>query len=412
MDTNPPSSAYSNNYDLCQGSAYGYIQIWNNGYGLHEANSYSCTNGGYGVPCTVTIDTPWGTNAPDPITQPTNPSGTAGCQLTALEAPDTTLTAPTPASGQPNFQYELSATISNGADMILALDPQTVPTTTTTLYGDTFGATGDNGVGTIAGRIQSLSGLGSPVIIPFTPLPGDTVNPDLWCNYGATSTSTGTWINWGLASQLSTTTAQGTGAGGTGIREASCYQSLSGWSLLNPVEWVLGGLRDLGCLIKTYAIPNNAELNTTPLTTALEYHQPFSFVAGGLNAIGTVASQINTAIATGACTPPYVQPFSSAQLKDVGSHYAAFTISLPVPSDLGCTGPDATTAGDLFGYRALIRDILTVVLIATAIVTGWRMSPWSKPGDAVTILESYGTLNLDGDYIETIQTNEGSDGPS
>ena len=134
---------------------------------------------------------------------------------------------------------------------------------------------------------------------------------------------------------------------------------------------------------------------------------PTAYVVESFTAATTLYNGITTALGDGACDAPAIYPWAST----TGTFHflSTYGVTMPVPSDLGCSGPNSSTVGNIFGWRPWIYDfeVFSVYLTLTAIL--WRMSPWHRNGDGIEIIESFGGLNIWGDYIPTHQTNEGSD---
>jgi hypothetical protein len=212
----------------------------------------------------------------------------------------------------------------------------------------------------------------------------------------------------------------GAGAGCSGGQTSTpvgCSTDLSaclhgagaGLSLTNPASWVGAGLDGMGCVLQWAFVPGS--LNTGGFTAPITGHAPYTYIADGVSAVNTFLGSINGSLAGNVCDAPVID-VNFGTLSHVGSP-GHLHLGLPAPQSLGCTDAAASYAssghgvGDLFGFRTLVRDVLAFGVWATAALVGWRMSPWSKPGDGVEMVAGAG-LNNDGDYVDTFWTNEGS----
>jgi len=108
--------------------------------------------------------------------------------------------------------------------------------------------------------------------------------------------------------------------------------------------------------------------------------------------------------------PRIAAPFGG--LSHVGG-VSSFGMTLPVSATLGCSDPargyasSGHSVGDLFGFRVLIRDLLTLAVWAGTAYTALRMMPFTD-GIAPRVIARGAGLNLDGEYVDTAWTNEGS----
>ena len=197
--------------------------------------------------------------------------------------------------------------------------------------------------------------------------------------------------------------------GGGSFDEGQCFAS-AGWSLDNPVSWVTGALHDGQCILEWLFIPaNNAAAG---LTSSITGHVPFMWVADTVDAVNTLLGGVTTGISAGGCDAPRIG-FPKASLAHTGAG-TSFGVTLPTPSSLGCAGAStlggASGAGDLFGFRTLVRDVLALGLWLGVLLLAWRMTPWSRPGDGMEVFAAGGTIEgRDINGTEVFQTNEGSD---
>ena len=201
---------------------------------------------------------------------------------------------------------------------------------------------------------------------------------------------------------------QGNNGGASNLQ--SCFDNISAnfnWNLLNDAFQFAEGSAQLAiCGLTWLFVPTSTQMSglTTPLITSLNTHIPTSYLTDGVASITTINSALSSSIASGACTPFTFAPFTGTTT-GAGKYLASLSITLPAPSDLGCGGTQSTTVGDLYGMRGWIRDIFQfAILLATALII-WKMTPWSRRGDAMHVIASF--TNDEGATF--YQTNEGSD---
>jgi hypothetical protein len=111
------------------------------------------------------------------------------------------------------------------------------------------------------------------------------------------------------------------------------------------------------------------------------------WVLDSIAAANTIVGGVNTGIADGACDAPAITPpFHNLPHVGIASDP---TYQLPAPSGLGCTvngGSSGQTAGNLFGFRTVVRDVLSLILWLGVFLIGWRMMPWSRRGDGAEVV--------------------------
>jgi hypothetical protein len=230
------------------------------------------------------------------------------------------------------------------------------------------------------------------------------IGAEAWCY----STSTTTWFDLGSINALVghvIGTVQGDSTG-SAIIDCSTFPSISigfnvGTDLANTARWTV-------CATKWLLIPTAW---SKVLPTGLNGKPPFLWVSDATAGITTMYNGITSSLASNKCAGPQVQPFHSftAGIFATNSTIHNFTIALPSPASVGCAATSTNqNAGEIFGARAWIRAVELFGLTLAFMATIWRLLPWSHNSDA-EIIERFGGLNLDGDYIDTRQTNEGSD---
>lgn len=148
----------------------------------------------------------------------------------------------------------------SSADAIVAVDDAYTTGSPVDVYGKSFVLPGLE-------DMKAGGNLSSPGIISFQAAVGDVVNPDFWCY----STSGG-WVQWGtfgsIQSSGGTCTGSNCGAGGGGpgspgsgtggpFSLGSCLDG-TGFSWTDPTTWVLGGIKDMGCVLQWLFEPSSS----------------------------------------------------------------------------------------------------------------------------------------------------------
>ena len=150
---------------------------------------------------------------------------------------------------------------------------------------------------------------------------------------------------------------------------------------LNPATWVPGLVSDIGCLLSWAFLP--LSISTTALADPVIGAFPFNWLNDGMDGVSTLLSGFNDAASQSACDAPSIGtgPFSvSGRTLSVGA-------TLPAPASLGCSGDQSSNAGELFGYRSDIRNVLVLMTWLGALALVWRMMPWvGKKADEMPLL--------------------------
>jgi hypothetical protein len=157
----------------------------------------------------------------------------------------------------------------------------------------------------------------------------------------------------------------------------------------------------MGCVLSWAFIP--ASVNTSTLSAPFITTFPGVYVDNVTTAANTLLVDLTADVGGDACAAP---SFSIPEISLVT--HSPVVVTLPAPSDLGCTGTGDATSGDLFGYRAPIRDVETFGVYMLGFYAIWRMMPWVKedpplefgqpyPGGPVGVRERDGSIRLDGD---------------
>jgi hypothetical protein len=169
----------------------------------------------------------------------------------------------------------------------------------------------------------------------------------------------------------------------TGDLENVLEGGLSGVGL--GVTALTGAVVDLPALIAE-GITNGLETLFEPSTTSVDELTdqaqdtfPISWVATGVTDVQTVTGAAHTGVGGSDCGP-YVGFPSTGVLPGFG-------VRLPSP-DTSCPGNGAggvqtaqdKSAGSLFGYRVIVRDLLALVVVLGFILRLIRSAPWS-PGE-------------------------------
>lgn len=324
-----------------------------------------------------------------------------GCQFSTATGD---LTKPT-SDGTSFYPYTIDFTGS--ADAIVLVDDASTDATTTTLYGKSFTSDSAFDLGNGAGTVSS------PDTFQFTPQSGDVVNPHMWCHTGGSGT-TGTWVDWGLLSSFEATqgyTPPANGPAGIG----ACLDA-TGFSWDHPSTWVIGGLKDAACVAKWAFEPTMCNdaitascVNYTSTLSDLNTRIPTAYISQTVSAMTTMYTGVNAAMSDGACAAPNIDPWHS--VTGPLASLSNFHFQLPAPADLGCTGPNDATVGELFGYRTFLLDLFTFGIWMSTAAILWRMTPWHRAGDGIEIVEQFGGLSdhFMENGVEVRQTNEGSD---
>jgi hypothetical protein len=157
-------------------------------------------------------------------------------------------------------------------------------------------------------------------------------------------------------------------------------------------------VKGIACVFDWAFIPES--ISTSALSSPFTTTFPGTWVADGLNGLSTLKGGFDSAVGASACDAP--------TLGEPGfSHVPAFSVQLPAPASLGCTtAVDATTGGELFGFRSIVRTSLVFLVWIGALMLCWRFMPWykGKPDDLPTSLDKLGgSFEDDGSYEYTVQ---------
>lgn len=409
------SSAYSstddekwNGTDLSINEALAQAEY---SYGSSLPGYYS-TNLEIGTITCSTLPTSWGATMPaEYLTGGSATIADAPCTLVAVNGPTY---QPLP-GGDTGVDAGTDSTytfvVSGGADYI-AVDPVDEPGD---VGGTGYGSSEDGDIdfgGIWVGADSGFAHVGSngEASVSFT-WAYTTVNPDPWfyCVDG------GSAVQWGDADDAPTgSPADGTIPSG-GSADVDCYAT-DGMELDHPSTWISGGLHDLKCLLIALVVPENSAgqpaFPTSDLTSPFVSHVPFEWIYTAGTALHTIESGMTAGIAGGACDAPRINLPGHTLLHTGGG---SFGVQLPTPTSLDCSGAPASYtesangAGDLFGFRSLIRTILALGVWLAVLLICWRMMPWSKSGDGVEVLTAGGTIEgFDQNGVEVMQTNERS----
>lgn len=241
-----------------------------------------------------------------------------------------------------------------------------------------------------------LDATGSPQAVDLVMSATATVYPHFYCWNGAALYDLGPPGGVGNTTECAlggTTSCTPTGGGasvcgygGVEVGTAGCAVDLSvcldstGLGL-NPVTWVPGLVSDMGCLLSWAFLP--LSISTTSLADPIIGAFPFNWLNDGMDGVSTLLSGFNDAASQSACDAPSfgTGPFSvSGRTLSVGA-------TLPAPASLGCSGDQAASAGELFGYRSNIRNIFVLITWLGALALVWRMMPWvGKKADEMPLL--------------------------
>ena len=328
-------------------------------------NYFTCHNGNFAYPAYPSITYTGGTTTPND----------GPCTLNGFQGDGSS----TPATANQSSTYTFDW---SGPTQYIAVDPGVGDTPTQTFQGQTFGTNAE---------FANTATTGSPTGISVTFNKGELIDPALWC-YDA-----GTWYSWGYAESAATVSAtclQAAACTPVPASEVCVNQAATGISLYNPLSWVGAGW-DIGvCELQVLFVPTSAAW--TPFTNDVSSRPPYTWIADAFSGVSTLTAGMTSGLSSGVCSAPSISPFSnsgsgsSTPLLHVGSGFSSFTITLPAPSALGCTGTDDTTVGNLFGFRSALRAIMLLGVLLLALALGWRMMPWSKDGDGFHIVESAG----------------------
>lgn len=331
------------------------------------------------------------------------------CQSVSITGPGVGADSYTYDAGQ---EYSFELEYSGGADQF-AVDPEDGASATGPMFGsqqlhtDATVATAENvPVGGAPGYYTSH--------INMQPTATGQWNPVFYCLSGGQNWTFGG--SGGLPPAGSGLSSCGAGQTsspvGCSIALGQCLSNAgAGLSLTNPATWVGALLDGIGCVLQWAFVP--ASISGSALVSPITSHAPYTYVADGISAANTLIGGVNGGLAGNGCSAPTIAiPFSS--LTHVGN-VSSFSISAPAPASQGCSDPGAKYAptgksvGDLFGYRTVIRDVLVLAVWVGALVAVWYMFPWAKGDSSVVWVAKGAGLNLDGDYVDTYWTREGSD---
>jgi hypothetical protein len=359
-----------------------------------------------GLTCSGTAGA-WG--AALPLTFFTGGSGSAGdAPCTLLDVTQSVNPGGKYTSGQ---SYSWSFVYVGAADQV-AVDPSDTTGDNVGQIGLPSGGTpfGVFNLGTDSVVVPAPTNALAVVAVTFTTT--GNWDPYFYCEAGGTAVWWGDALTPPSGTPADAPLPGGPGSDGGGDSgSASCFAA-AGWSLTNPVSWVTGALHDGECILEFLFIPNN--VTASALASPLTGHIPFSWVASSIQAVRTVTTGVTAGVGAGVCTEPNINP-NFGGLLHVGAHASSFHVQLPTPSGSSCAGASTlgggSGAGDLFGFRGLIRNVLLFGVWLAVFVAGWKMMPWAKPGDGVSMFAASGTINgYDANGVEVVQTNETSRG--
>jgi hypothetical protein len=120
----------------------------------------------------------------------------------------------------------------------------------------------------------------------------------------------------------------------------------------------------------------------TEVGTSVQTTFPLSWVTALVGGGDALVTAVDGGISGGSACGPYIGWSASGPVPAWGVH-------LPAPSSLGCPGNgpggaatvEDNTAGDLFGYRVVVRDALLAVIAFGFVVRLTRAAPWSGQPD-------------------------------
>ena len=255
----------------------------------------------------------------------------------------------------------------------------------------------------VSGDAAIAAGTGSPETLSLTPEVANVVDPVFYC------IANGQLYDWGDAFGANPV-GTGTGVGGLlppgGVQSSldACFAA-AGWSLTDPVSWVLGALNDGVCILEWAFVPPASDLSGSAWTSPFTAHVPGLWVADAVDAADTVIGGVNTGISAGACSAPTINP----DFASFGHGGGAIGFKLPQPAACGGESSQEGEAGSLFGWRGPLRDVLVFGVWLAVFLVCWRMMPFSRSGDGASAITGFG-LNDSGDAIETVWTGEESQG--
>lgn len=289
---------------------------------------------------------------------------------------------------QAGHTYSYTVTYSGEASYILA-DPGD--------YGQADFTTQDVGIYTysLAPDTTIATATGSPQTVTITPDKSGTFYPNFYC-----VDSDGNLYRWGELGGLGTVGDDDGGSGGSQdytCNSAGCWVNLgtcvSGAGLgVDPSSWVPGLITDMGCLLSWAFLPHS--ISTSALSSPFTTTFPGTWVADGVDAMGTLYAGLSGGISGSACDAPGIN--SGAHGMD-GYSIPAISFQFPAPASLGCSGPDATTGGELFGARQFIRDAFELFVWLGALFLVWRMMPWNRNSND----DIPGLGPADGDFVSS-----------
>lgn len=348
------------------------------------------------------VDVPyWGNRGFEgPLSLTTNDDVPAACTLVSITG---NTAQPVQQSG---VSYGYSIQFGGNADYIIAADDEDTNTADEqTIEGKTFEIP-------YLKDVDPGPSLTAPQTIDYQAAIGDTVNPHFWCY------ANDQWYDWGtLNNDLGLNPpvpAPNTGTSPDG----DCFAA-DGWVWDDPVTWVTGALHDGECILEALFVPSICTDNQTNVAScvnwpgfenALKTKVPTAYAWQSITAASTLITGVNTELGTGSCDTPTIAPWNG-DTTGVGKYLASLSVTIPSPSDLGCSGPNSSTVGNLFGARLFIWYALAIGIWMSTVAILWRLLPWHRRGDGIQIIEQFGGLSdhIMENGVEVYQTNEGSD---
>jgi len=159
-----------------------------------------------------------------------------------------------------------------------------------------------------------------------------------------------------------------------------CYDR-SVWALLNPFNIA----KNIGCELRTLFIPSSTDLaaEKDSVTESAKTSSLGVIVGTIVGLIDGVRGGAGTGLGGSACGPSIGWGGADGSVANI----PGFAIVLPSPEGCPGNGPAGTRtdldakAGDLLGYRTLVRGMASFGLVYIVLMSFLRAAPWTQKSD-------------------------------
>jgi len=245
-------------------------------------------------------------------------------------------------------------------------------------YADSLTLLGKSFAFAYSGSTKDADSYTLPVNAVSTQTVSSLANWHLWCHDDFGWFDDGTLESFDVLSAV-TSVSSGPVSVGSAVDLSSCIPNIS-WNPLTDAQAIFNSAI---CYVRYFLEPGytladgtiHAGVYAGGVTSALQSHLPFSWVASTVTDVTNLASGFESAATNGdVCDAPSFAPFSNGGLtKYVGSSVTSWSVTLPVAS--GCPGYRSDTSAfmDLFGFKPVLYFLeeLALALLAFRLAMRW-----------------------------------------